>query len=599
MKSKGHIYMANLLMKEIKEKGAVTIKGTAYTIPQEVRTAILQHPEAFRAGAVGPDFYPDIIIGQSDIHPSYSGEWLKIVENELSKTSKNSSEWTADYAFYLGYMMHYANDMWTHYYVNDLSKGSFPGLEDIRNNPDSALIAIRHILIETYIDKKVPATESMNIQAPVEFIGRCFSSADARAKYTELNVLGYLLSVQDDVNTMASDSTKRMLDIVNYYPGWQKEIKTAITEWYKLWNKIAVDFLQDDGGMSQAKEDFERWVKDYAVEATAIPVWAIDLARSLKLLKVAFELILEPLKKMATEVLSQMLYAATGISVKDFEEIIELFKKMMKQPELYLNNGILFDSKNVTDRIDADCGNFGKTGSAIYNQTFRPFAQALNMGMLSLIGVDNLNSIMVKYGSPIQFIGKLLQPSVSKLNITIKTSSKLWSGTDDNVYFGLALNDGKDTVLKYLMDKPGYNDFEMGDKDTYVFQLPYSVLYSDIKEIRLWKDYIKIDDDWRISSIVVTDAVDGFVLLSNSSTKTLTKRNVYPYPVTKKRGLERLATDSKVLNYLYSLDVAIPKNEPKDYKSWEQKECFLNDFETYQNGGRIWNEFTKVVFQLK
>ena len=56
-------------------------------IPEEFYAAIINFPDAFRAGALGPDFYPDMLIGQMYIHPyDYSarvgsGDWLRCLSN--------------------------------------------------------------------------------------------------------------------------------------------------------------------------------------------------------------------------------------------------------------------------------------------------------------------------------------------------------------------------------------------------------------------------------------------------------------------------------------------------------------------------------------
>ena len=71
MKTRGHIYMANLLLQELREQeGCLTLptvpddKGKVeylkYQIPDQIYTAIRNHPGCFRAGAVGPDFFPDM-----------------------------------------------------------------------------------------------------------------------------------------------------------------------------------------------------------------------------------------------------------------------------------------------------------------------------------------------------------------------------------------------------------------------------------------------------------------------------------------------------------------------------------------------------------
>lgn len=588
MKSKGHIYMANLIMQELKEKSTVTIVGVKeFSVPEEVRNAILGAPKAFRAGAVGPDVYPDMIDGQMNIHPSYSGRWLEIIEEELSKTSRSSPEWTEAYAFYLGYMMHYANDMWTHDYVNALSGGSFPGLEDIIKNPLSANIAIRHIMIESYIDNKISSTQSMEIEAPIPFVQRCFTSVKARKLYGKMSVIGYLLNFRDEVNQHSQDSTTNMLDIFSYYSSWKSQIDRAILEWFKLWNTIAKDMLSDDGGFTKAKEHFKYWLSEYAIEATSLPKWFIDLDRVIGGIADRIDVILEPISLMYKSMLSAMMKSAIGYSIEDFEKIIEEFKKAMKQPELYLNGGNLFEEKNMTKKLDEDLGNFGSDESSYNNQQLLCFDRALNMGRLAVMGADNLNEIMARYQNSAKFSKVPMKTAVNKLTVTIKTVDKLYAGTCDNVYFGLVLNTGR--IMEVVFEKIRYNDFEGGDEDTYTFTLPRTVLYSEISHIQLRKDYINIDDDWTMASMLVKDATDDYVLLNTTKQLTLRKRRRYTFPISKKDSGSQLQIDCKVLNHVYSLDVATPPNQP-NYKSWEN--CFL------KANDQIWNNFTVPVFRL-
>lgn len=592
MKSKTHIYMANLVMKELKENGTVTIKevGT-FQVPEDIKKAILSAPCAFRAGSVGPDFYPDMLIGQTIIHPSDSGKWLEIMEEELRKVSRDSAEWNEAYAFYLGYMFHYAGDMWGHYYVNAWSRGSFPEVKDMIKDSEKAKIAIRHILVETYIDSKIPKSESMEVRAPIPFLYRCFTSPKALKNYGEndTNVLKYLLTYRDEVHQKVMDTTIRTMDIFNYFASWEEQLDTAIMEWFKLWDEIARDMLMEDGGLEKAKSNIEKWIKDYAIKATAIPEWVIEIAKAMKIVAITIEMILEPLKQMIIKVLEKILYELTGIKVEDIEQMIAELKKMMKNPELYLNNGILYDEKDITTRLDEEFGNYGQPDATLHNQTFLAFDRCLNMCRMVVMGADNLTELMKKYSSSVVFHKKKLLASVAELSITIETSDKCWSGTDDNLYFGLVMNDG--TVLEYLMDKMNYNDFERGDRDTYNFVLPRTVLYSDIKECRIRKDYIKVSDDWRMKSIQVRDAADRFILVDQKNEQELTGRNSFTFQVRKKEIQEEIFADAAVMAHLYSLDVATPPGQP-DYKSWEDKKCFLNSSE------QLWTELTKKVFKL-
>ena len=57
--TKTHGYSANVLLKDAAD-GYITIDGVSYRMPEEYAAALRKYPEAFRAGALGPDFYPDM-----------------------------------------------------------------------------------------------------------------------------------------------------------------------------------------------------------------------------------------------------------------------------------------------------------------------------------------------------------------------------------------------------------------------------------------------------------------------------------------------------------------------------------------------------------
>ena len=103
--SKSHANSANIIMLETQrsdkannnKSAEVTVyapyddhkNGTyTYIIPEEFRQAILEYPNAFRAGSLGPDFYPELISGQMILHPyndnASSGDWLTVLCNSVN-----------------------------------------------------------------------------------------------------------------------------------------------------------------------------------------------------------------------------------------------------------------------------------------------------------------------------------------------------------------------------------------------------------------------------------------------------------------------------------------------------------------------------------
>lgn len=92
--------------------------------------------------------------------------------------------------------------------------------------------------------------------------------------------------------------------------------------------------------------------------------------------------------------------------------------------------------------------------------------------------------------------------SIGSFSVTVKTGSDLWSGTDDNIYFGMQLDNGK--TVEYYLDKSGYNDFENGCNDTYSLQLNDPQFpASNIRKVWMRKSTL-LGDDWKFDSLTVT-----------------------------------------------------------------------------------------------
>ena len=95
-----HAYTANMIVDDLFNTGAgsssVKYEGKDYNfaVPEEFLEAIEAYPDAFRAGALGPDMYPDILTGQMYIHPEDenidSGEWITYLVNSANKLSKET-----------------------------------------------------------------------------------------------------------------------------------------------------------------------------------------------------------------------------------------------------------------------------------------------------------------------------------------------------------------------------------------------------------------------------------------------------------------------------------------------------------------------------
>jgi len=160
--------------------GRVTIEGREYSVNPKLVAALRAWPAHYNAGVIGPDGFPDLVMGQSVIHPDNTGRWLRHLLNRAWQAQDyyyepgaayddpdqnpdyNDSEEGQILAFTYGFLTHAAGDVWAHTLVNELSKGIFPGALEILDptNKTAREIALRHILLEGYIGAATPGYDN-------------------------------------------------------------------------------------------------------------------------------------------------------------------------------------------------------------------------------------------------------------------------------------------------------------------------------------------------------------------------------------------------------------------------------------------------------
>lgn len=158
-----HLYIGEQVLKDAADC-RVSLAETEQKIPDDVCEALKRHPGAFLAGTIGPDAFPDIVIGQSYIHPGAkdgrkSADWFEIL--------LQSAESDEEIAFAYGNLVHAAGDMFAHSYVNNYSGGVFEILEARHKD-----IELRHFILEKYIDQRLDfeiASEVM-LEVPAHFV---------------------------------------------------------------------------------------------------------------------------------------------------------------------------------------------------------------------------------------------------------------------------------------------------------------------------------------------------------------------------------------------------------------------------------------------
>jgi hypothetical protein len=168
----------------------------SYGKDRAVHAAIEAYPSFYSGGVVGPDGFPDILVGQGNIHPdtecdngassssdcdasgTYTRQWLNWIydrgtaEYAQKLNDGDLSEAQKILAFTYGYLGHAAGDMWAHTLVNGYAKGTFPSISEMVD-PDVAKIGIRHIVVEGFIGSYTRST-NMALNAPIGFVRRTF-----------------------------------------------------------------------------------------------------------------------------------------------------------------------------------------------------------------------------------------------------------------------------------------------------------------------------------------------------------------------------------------------------------------------------------------
>ena len=172
------IYKVNYQTGKVISEGDVPVKFGDYEVDQETLEALRKYPAQYRAGVLGPDAYPDILTGQNVIHPNTNNldriggtnSWLQYLWNESSKP-ENNKPWIK--AFTVGYLTHAAGDMYGHTFVNHFTGAPF----EIKP-PTGPENAIKHIVLEGYIDKLLPnPTYDARIEGVEDFIYRFMVNA--------------------------------------------------------------------------------------------------------------------------------------------------------------------------------------------------------------------------------------------------------------------------------------------------------------------------------------------------------------------------------------------------------------------------------------
>ena len=161
---RAHLYIAEQVWQDLSDC-RVAIRGADFAVPAEACRAIRAHKGEFLAGALGPDVFPDVLVGQSIVHPGVTGGWQAADWlNHLLSNARTDDQ----LAFAWGYAMHFAGDSFAHSYVNNYAGGIF----EIGADRTKA-IELRHFRLEKYIDQRLDYTiDTATLRVPAAWLAQ-------------------------------------------------------------------------------------------------------------------------------------------------------------------------------------------------------------------------------------------------------------------------------------------------------------------------------------------------------------------------------------------------------------------------------------------
>jgi hypothetical protein len=245
-----HIKTGETAYQDVVDDGRVSItdlRGVTRTYPVQaaVVDALRKWPSHYNSGVIGPDGFPDLVMGQSVIHPENTGLWLRHVM-ERAWAAQSDGTYSVDergqaLAFAYGYLTHASGDLWMHTLINEFAEGVFPGVRELLDDPSTAAVALRHLVAEGYVgDATVgfdgnpgrelvgttfsdDSTPHIQFDAPLTFIQRALVSRERR------NGAGHL-ERRPDGSTIANGPAQDRGKLLDFFYGLHAGLSAAVSD---------------------------------------------------------------------------------------------------------------------------------------------------------------------------------------------------------------------------------------------------------------------------------------------------------------------------------------------------------------------------------
>lgn len=494
-----HVYLGSYALEDALDDGRVTIPRidpksgqmveSTYQVDPKTLSALRSHAPQYRAGILGPDAYPDMLTGQQVIHPSASetsiiggpNAWLEHLWRQAESDNSDAVR-----AFTIGYLTHAAGDMFGHTFVNNFSGGPFA-----ITPPKGPQNAIKHIIVEGYVDKRINADRldanffNASISGVDDFIYR--NMIDARPgtvlsdKLLKAGGEGTGFSIPRMFSSIRADLQR---DIDNYYATksdydrrasncgtwdfgcskvgilaekqayivangiqttykeyWRDDIDEGLRAWPGVSHEVAKALFFNSSrkaDIDRAEAILTKYSTDHLLSMAGSPDFVglgIGAINSI-IEAITPDFLLEPIRKLKENLLNTMLQAAIGM---DKDQL----KAYMTSPDKYFDQILTSgDGQNVSlQRFNADFLKINDPGYTNPRESFEidrvPAAyNTMVMSKLILLSPSEVNRFLQDVGSS----QRLQQPNVMLGFIdTLDGSNQWWKqrmvlSKDSNAY---------------------------------------------------------------------------------------------------------------------------------------------------------------------
>lgn len=238
---KTHVWIGQQVLNDALNDGQLEIAGKRYPLPPHILDALRAYPDRYLMGNLGPDVFPDPIVGQTTIHPGVKGGWQT---DEWLKHLLSNASGAEETAFAYGFVSHASGDIFAHTYVNAYAGDIF----ELTSTDSGREVERRHFLLEKYIEALTP--RSRNLAGKAISIQTDLSTATSYARsqlIASRDVAGQYSRVSSATHLNAMYEVRRAVENV------ERELGVVIGQLTKWGAKLLKEQVKLTADLTSAK----------------------------------------------------------------------------------------------------------------------------------------------------------------------------------------------------------------------------------------------------------------------------------------------------------------------------------------------------------